>query len=182
MDFGMMARAYPAAAKMAELTGTQYDAMAELLRDRRRVLYSFLSACAGCKPQDIPSADASDSLTALLEAMADGILMFVYACRTAGAEIVCTALYQYRPEDPDALVTLIKRRRKDDRCTYYMADALRILVLANLKKGSKYPRLEELLDKGKKKPTQTGTEILNDIITAVMGTKGDNTNDHGSGA
>jgi hypothetical protein len=173
MDFGMMARVYPAAAKMAELAGSRFDVMSELLHHHRYVLYRLMSACAGCKSQEIPEMDAGDTLSALLDAMADGLLTLIYACRSAGPEIVCTTLYQYRPEDPAALVTLINRRRKDDRCTYYMADALRLLVLSNLKKGSKYPRLEELLSNKKVRQTQSGEQILDSIITAVTGTKGE---------
>lgn len=178
MDFDMMARLFPAVREIAALDGTGLDAMAELLQKRRHALYRLVAVCAGRDAREVPQMEVADVLQSLAYAARDGLLMLICVCRAAGEEVFCTALYQYRPANPEALATLVKRRIRDDKATHYMANALRLLVLSKLEKGSSYPTLREVLEPHKAEPVKTGMEIMNDIMNAVLGGKENKKNDH----
>lgn len=170
LSFDVMARLFPAASALAELKGTPFQRMTELLQERRRALLLLLTVLAG---EDAMRKKPSATAAALSRSMSDGGMLYLQAVCAAGPEKACVVLYRYRPEDPEALFFLLKRQQKEDASVHYFADAIRLLTLSKLRKDSKFPTLRELLQ-GKPPPKneiRNGTEILNDIIFKSTGRK-----------
>lgn len=178
MDATMMLKAFAPVSAIAATKGRNAYRRAEaLLTTGRGDLVRLLALTSGMTAAQVREADAAQAFSALVDWAVDGGVAYIRAVASCGAEIVCTTLYQYRPEDVDALFYLLRRRRKDDRRTEYIADALRLLVLSKMRKGGKFPRLAECLGERKKPPEKTGAQIFGGIVSAALG-KGGKKIDH----
>lgn len=177
----MMSAFSPAAAIAAIKGGTPIKKAQTLMTDKRRVLLRMLSVISGKQQNEVLKQDALVTVASLVQWLENGGQIFLHVMEACGAELVCEVLYEYRPEDVDALVHLVSRKRKKDFSTHYIADALRLLVLSKLEKGSRYPALRELLEPEKEKPQESGMDVLNRICDAVIPRRKENPNDNRSG-
>jgi hypothetical protein len=170
MDATLMLKTFAAVSAISAVKAPNVYRRAEiLLTARRGDLVQLLALVNGMTVSEVREADAAQAFSALVNWAVEGGVSYIRVVSSCGPEIVCTTLYQYRPEDVHALCYLLRRRRKDDRRTEYIADTLRLLVLSKMKKGSEFPHLAECLGEKKKSPEKTGAQILDGIISAALG-------------
>ena len=178
MTANEMKRIFSAAALVADADGkTPACRLRSLLQDEKKPLHRLLAAWTEKPLYEVGKSEAPEMLLALVRLIHAGGAVLLNMISKCTAEKVCTLLYQYQPEDIDALYFLMKQRCKDDVCTMYQADALRLLVMSKLEKGANYPSLRDLLMENRANDVnQTGDEIISDIFAAI-GIGGEN-DDH----